>query len=82
MCSHAFDLLSVVAQERNNVHLDKQEAVYTKLHSSFLVPTKGICESIVFSVNITPLSHLSHISNVCTFFHSFLILSSVVPLMS
>ena len=65
VCSHV--LISVVAQARNHFHLDVLEAVYIKLQSCF-VPTKGICENIAFGVNITPLSHVPHISNVFTFF--------------
>ena len=53
---------------RNHFNLHVLEAVYIKLHSSAcFVQTKGICESIVFGVNITPLPHMSNISNVSTF---------------
>ena len=32
VCSHAFDLFSVVARARYHAHLDELEAVYIKLH--------------------------------------------------
>ena len=36
VCSHMFDLFSVVARARNHFHLDVLEAVYIKLHSPVL----------------------------------------------
>ena len=33
VCSHVFDLFSVVARARNHFHLDVLEAVYIKLYS-------------------------------------------------
>ena len=68
MYCHVFDHFSVVARVRNHFNLHMLEAVYIKLHSpACFVQTKRICESIVFGVNITPLSHMSNISNVSTF---------------
>ena len=40
------------------------------------MPTKGICEGIAFGVNSTPLSDVSHISYVCTYFHILYLLQS------
>ena len=69
MCArHVVDLFSVGARVRNHFHLHVLEAGYIKLHSpACFVKTKEICESIVFGVNITPLPHMSNISNVSTF---------------
>ena len=64
--SHVFDLFSVVARARNHFHLDVLEAVYIKPHSPVLCQQKEYV-SIVFGVNITSFSLVSHISNVCTF---------------
>ena len=55
VCCHVFDYFSVGARASNHFHLDVLEAVYIKLHSpACFVQTKGICESFVFGVNITP----------------------------
>ena len=68
MCCHVVDHFSVGARVRNHFHPDVLEAGYIKLHSpACSVQTKGICESIVFGVNITPLSHMSNSSIVSTF---------------
>ena len=40
VCSHVFDLFSVVARGRNHLHLDVLEAVYIKLHSPVLCQQK------------------------------------------
>ena len=40
VCSHVFDLFSVVARARNHFHLDVLEAVYIQLHSLVLCQQK------------------------------------------
>ena len=67
MCArHVVDLFSVGARVRNYFHLDVLEAVFIKLHSPACFAQKK--EHVkVFGVNITPLPHMSNISNVSTF---------------
>ena len=76
VCFHVFDLFSVVERARNHFHLDRLEAEYIKVHNRVLSQQK-ICESVVFGVNITPLSHVLHISNVRAFCYSYCVFRSV-----
>ena len=48
VCSHVFDLFSVVARARNHFHLDVLEAVDIKLHSPVLCQQKEYVKVLYF----------------------------------
>ena len=60
-----FDLFPVAARARNHFHLDVLEAVYIKLHGPVLCQQKEYVK--VLYLVFMPFSHVSHISNACTF---------------